>query len=789
MKMKKSLCALLSMCLLGTVWADLQLSKAGKTNYVIAGKKSSMAVKELQGHLKKITGATFAVYDETELPAGKPVIYVGDTAFAKKNGIDFAKMKPDEWMYQTVGKDLIIGGHVHHGPLYAVAELLEHEFGCRWYSFNAEKIPVNPDLTLKECKRGGVPVFLSRQIVDGSGTRGYSGENANRMFLRYDKLNKGNLDDTVYDARSPYFLNCHNIYHLVPPSEYFKTHPEYFTMDLDGKRVHGNEKTRSGGSLCMSNPDVAHVAAERMIKFIGMDRKRLPKGGWPLHYTINELDATDYICYCPECSKITKEQGDFGLFLLFVNRLAGRVAEKYPDVIFKISAGELRGKYRECWKAEKNVYYYFNPSFTRNDCFRPVTHSVNLDTKERLDSWLKTGKCLGIWDYWNMAFKKAKYFRVPRIDTMVDAIAPNYRYYAENGLRSAFIESEYCYYWHPPCFHPLESWVGRKILENPERDQENLIEDFMGGYFGPAVAPMTEYLNLVRKSVAEEKTRMVALNYVSRSYQNAAFFRKCYDLLHQALKCVPEKSEYAARVRSEMITPLAAMLYYRKLNTGLDRELLFREYAACRKEQINLWADPKTKPALKKEVDDDVLAMKHVVEVPTPDFLKNIPETQLVKYGHDVLSYNDSHKYVKPDPDSVTGFSLGSPVPSDKFKHGLKVKPYSGMYSSSVAIYNWSTKKTGARMNLRKFPEDEKFHWYRLGNYEFLPGRVTLLMWWWHMQGDLSKVFTPPDGNNDINKYTVYVSLKFTGPSYVPGSKKPDGVFIDQIILVQGFDK
>ena len=92
-------------------------------------------------------------------------------------------------------------------------------------------------------------------------------------------------------------------------------------------------------------------------------------------------------------------------------------------------------------------------------------------------------------------------------------------------------------------------------------------------------------------------------------------------------------------------------------------------------------------------------------------------------------------------------------------------------------------------MNLRKFPEDEKFHWYRLGNYEFLPGRVTLLMWWWHMQGDLSKVFTPPDGNNDINKYTVYVSLKFTGPSYVPGSKKPDGVFIDQIILVQGFDK
>ena len=92
-------------------------------------------------------------------------------------------------------------------------------------------------------------------------------------------------------------------------------------------------------------------------------------------------------------------------------------------------------------------------------------------------------------------------------------------------------------------------------------------------------------------------------------------------------------------------------------------------------------------------------------------------------------------------------------------------------------------------MVIREFPKDEKFHWYKLGNCEFLPGRVSLLMWWWHMQGDLSKVFTPPDGNNDINKYTVYVSLKFTGPSYIPGSKKQDGVFIDQIILVQGFDK
>lgn len=164
----------------------------------------------------------------------------------------------------------------------------------------------------------------------------------------------------------------------------------------------------------------------------------------------------------------------------------------------------------------------------------------------------------------------------------------------------------------------------------------------------------------------------------------------------------------------------------------------------------------------------------------TPDFLQGVPAEKVLKFGPEILTLNNSAKFVTDDPDSVTGKSLASPAVSEKRQHGVNIKPKGGMYSSTISIYNWTAKKQGPSFTLRTFPEDEKFHWYKLWDYEFLPGRTSLLLWWWQIQANLSKVCKA--GEN--NKYTVYVSLKFTGPAYVPGSTKPDGMFIDQVILV-----
>ena len=85
------------------------------------------AAEELAAYLGKITGGQFSVTPEAE--ASGPVIYVGPTQFSLTNGVDAAKLGPDEWVIRTVGDDLILAGGRPRGTIYAVYRLLEETLG------------------------------------------------------------------------------------------------------------------------------------------------------------------------------------------------------------------------------------------------------------------------------------------------------------------------------------------------------------------------------------------------------------------------------------------------------------------------------------------------------------------------------------------------------------------------------------------------------------------------------------------------------------------------------------
>jgi hypothetical protein len=78
----------------------------------------------------------------------------------------------------------------------------------------------------------------------------------------------------------------------------------------------------------------------------------------------------------------------------------------------------------------------------------------------------------------------------------------------------------------------------------------------------------------------------------------------------------------------------------------------------------------------------------------------------------------------------------------------------------------------------------EKYHWYKLGSFEF--GHNTIV--WgcvWSIKADMRGAWTNADGLVDFNKWEVWVSAKFAGPAYVPGSEKENQVWMDQVILVK----
>ena len=96
--------------------AQVHIVKQGKTAAVVVTAKkaatvATYAARELVHHIEKATGQRLQVVAETKIPAGDASrIFVGATEAARKQGIVPEKMKPDEFVVRTVGRDLYLVG-------------------------------------------------------------------------------------------------------------------------------------------------------------------------------------------------------------------------------------------------------------------------------------------------------------------------------------------------------------------------------------------------------------------------------------------------------------------------------------------------------------------------------------------------------------------------------------------------------------------------------------------------------------------------------------------------------
>lgn len=101
-----------------------------------------------------------------------------------------------------------------------------------------------------------------------------------------------------------------------------------------------------------------------------------------------------------------------------------------------------------------------------------------------------------------------------------------------------------------------------------------------------------------------------------------------------------------------------------------------------------------------------------------------------------------------------------------------------------LGIYCEVTKKNLARRVLLKkdLPQDEKYHFYRIGRVNLSKRTTFFAHRSWAMQQNLNKFYNADDAKKNLVE--VYVSVKFTGPAYVKNSTKENGIFIDRIVLL-----
>ncbi|MDY0169499.1 MAG: DUF4838 domain-containing protein [Thermoguttaceae bacterium] len=587
------------------------LAQDGKTAYTIVAADDEAATaatgqvasQELKEHLEAITGATFPVVKESEFDGKSPALYVGPTRFAEANGVEFDALHRESWLYKTVGDSLILAGG-KTATIYAVCEFLERELGCRWFTFESAWTPKLPDIALQAWNRRGKPAFLHRELYIPHWSLGLTGQ-WNQEYLKFLKRNRGNqMDSPLPVSHRP--GTCHTFYQYVSWEKLFDDHPEYFSMNEKGERFHG-PNMHSGGQLCLSNPEVADVILARLREFIKQDREELPRERWPVIYDISQNDNFPYICKCPTCTAITEREGsESALTLTCMNKVAREIAKEHPEIMIRTFAYVSTERAPKTMRPEPNLLIQWCDLYTRSDCYRPITSPFNASRKEQLDGWKAIGANIVLWDYWNMGILNGPYFKPPRVETMVDAIGPDLRYFRDAGVISYFAEAESNLHVNPQNFHDLHVWLGYQMLNDPDQDDQALIDDYMARHYGPASGPMVAFLTDLRQVIAAEPKALVYISNPRREYQTADFLGQVIGYLREAQKLAPEGTPYRLRVNKELITPLAVILYRPELNPGMDREAILKEYEALRKQQIEAYCRPEKQEEFKKVLAEDL---------------------------------------------------------------------------------------------------------------------------------------------------------------------------------------
>ena len=276
-----------------------------------ASESEKWAAKELQHWLKEISGAELPVETISQPHQGPQIVIGYNEIIQAKTGASTPADLDESFRYSNSGADILIYGGKMRGTMYGVMSFLENELGCRWYTPAVSVIPKRNELTfycLDHSEKPGIRVRNDFYFEAFDPT--WAARNRMNGTLGFSKSNPQIGGTENYWA-------VHTFYPLMPPDEFYKKHPEYYSL-IEGKRIFDHAQ------LCLTNPDVLKIITERI-------KKRMLESPEYLIYDVSQNDWFNP-CQCDKCQAIVKREGsESGLMIWFVNQVAEAVEKEFPD--------------------------------------------------------------------------------------------------------------------------------------------------------------------------------------------------------------------------------------------------------------------------------------------------------------------------------------------------------------------------------------------------------------------------------------------------------------------------
>lgn len=498
---------------------EYSLFDSGKSDYRIslspkASDSEQWAAKELQHWLKEIGGVEIPIYTSGELFTGPQIVIGFNSLTAEKTGAKDPENLDESFRYFNSGSTIFIYGGKQSGTMYGVFSFLEKELGCRWYTSKVTAIPKRNEL--KFC-------WFDYSEKPGVRVRNdFYFEAFDPLWAARNRMN-GSMGFREQPGGIESYWAVHTFYPLMPPTEFFGKHPEYYSMI-------GGVRTSDRAQLCLSNPEVLRIITERM-------KARMLENPEYLIYDVSQNDWYNP-CQCEKCQAIVKKFGtESGVIIWFVNQVAEAVEKDFPDKFIGTLAYQYTRTPPVNIAPRKNVVVRL---CSIECCFAHDFKSCpqNKSFLSDLQQWSAIAPHMYIWDY---VVNFTNYIMpFPNFNVL----QPNIKTFRDNNAIG--IMEQAAYQSRGGEFAELRSYLISKLLWNPECNKEEVINDFIYGYYGRSGKFIRQYFDLLQSLVTPGRHFQYGLTPFDQIYSEE-FVRKSAVLFEEAEK-VADNEELLHRV-------------------------------------------------------------------------------------------------------------------------------------------------------------------------------------------------------------------------------------------------
>lgn len=747
--------------MLTTVMLAATLCAGGRSDYAIAVDTNNVfdatAARELQDIFARSTGVKLAINGA----ADRKIVIRTDKSLAKN----------ESYVTAEPGGDVVIRGGGLDGSAFGVYHFCEKALGYRIFGWHDgwERI-----------------VRTDRVEFAGELHRMVAFDHERRLLMCYQygtdlspkniRRNCGSLHQWLMEKTALYrdlweehpnreaghgfflYIPCKRygmqFYKWKENEDFFATHPEWFSMSRDGKRVNTLQ-------LCFSNRELRR-------KFIERVEERIAQVGETAELTIGANDVPGSFCFCPGCQALEKKYGTpAGAFIDFVPELCAAVKARHPHVLLSTLA--YRKQQTENFpkgieRFPDNWVLDFAP--VDDDQSQPIGGKGNEKTYENLKKWNAATSHNSYWLY--VCMSSAPYSPIRRIQADI-------RRAYEAGTRGMKICGN-----GAASVYPLQEYLMLRLTIDPYQDADALAQEYCDFLYGAAADAVMAYFRDLDGLFMQPQPHVDILQTASQMtvYTPELLLKWQKAFAAAAAKLDPKSNEARNLSWVRWDVDHLTLVHWDKVRKAnppaeVDPETIVARMRTVRLPKIyGRPADPAkgvTPTGAYQWQENDYLVAKALAK-PVPAELANLPKGVVV---HQLPQVGGQQS--REDPLAACGRASTQGICCTSLTGAVKRVGFS--------VYDWGMKKTmkAGYLDVAGIPNDRyvlrKVCTTRLGR-----NSAFVMDTWWGINASLANYY--PEGD-ELRELEIWGTFRLTGPNCgAPEKDGKDRLWLDRLFLV-----